>query len=323
MRIRTLATILTFLLSSCGMQAQPKHPAETRNAALRYWMAFAEMQDTWTDKATQDLLEKTAAGEAPWDEAKLAPILDANADAIGVLQRAVQLPDCDWGLEYSRGWKASIAYAPRARALARLNTLQGMRQLAKGDAQSAMHTWLAGVRFAHDLAHGGTLIFALMAKNVLLPDLRLLAQAARNGQWNDAEKREVLTALQTLPEDGFDWGSAWAIESLSLNDILHELQSAPDAGAAYQAIMGKPAPRQGLPPANQDIQKSRQYMLAAAGALRETPAKATTLLAGLQTQMAALGEVERSMIPNPQAVNVARIEVMTARADLMRALGVK
>ena len=57
---------------------QAKYPPETRNAALRYWMAFAEMQDPPANKATQDLLEKTAAGEAAWDERQLGPILDAN-----------------------------------------------------------------------------------------------------------------------------------------------------------------------------------------------------------------------------------------------------
>jgi hypothetical protein len=323
MRFRILATISIFLLSACGMRAEAKSPTETKNAALRYWMAFAEMQDTWADKSTQELLEKTAAGDAAWDEPRLAPILDANADAISVMQRATKLPECDWGLEYSRGWKASIAYAPRARALARLNTLDGMRQLAKGDSQSAVHTWLSGVRFSQDLTRGGSLIFALMAKNVLLPDLRLLTQAARNGQLNDEEKREVLATLRAVPEDAFDWGSAWGIESVSTEDLLHELQTASDARATYEAIMGKPSPKQGLPPTNEDIQKSREYMLAVAGALRETPSKATTVIDGLQTKRAALGEVALSMTPNPQGVNSARIEVMTARADLMRALRVK
>ncbi|MGA9353815.1 MAG: hypothetical protein WBV46_09010 [Terriglobales bacterium] len=300
-----------------------KYPPETRNAALRYWMAFAEMQDTWADKATQDLLEKTAAGDAPWDEGKLAPILDANADAISVLQRATKLPDCDWGLEYGRGWKASIAYAPRARALARLNTLEGMRQLAKGNSQSAVNTWLAGIRLSQDLTHGGSLIFALMAKNVLLPDLRLLAQAARNGQLSEAEKKQVFAVVRAMPEDAFDWASAWGLESVSIEDILRELQAASDADATYEAIMSKPAPKQGLPPTAEDIHAFREYMLVVEGALREPPAQAAPNVGAIQTKLQKLGEVERSMAPNPQGVNTARIEVTTARADLLRALGVK
>jgi hypothetical protein len=300
-----------------------KYPTETRNAALRYWMAFAEMQDTWADKATQDLLEKTAAGEAAWDEAKLAPILDANADAISVLQRATKLPDCDWGLEYGRGWKASIAYAARARALARLNTLEGMRQLAKGDSQSAVNTWLAGIHLSQDLTRGGSLIFALMAKNVLLPDLRLLAQTARNGQLSEAEKKQVLAVVRALPEDAFDWGSAWGIETVSTSDLLHELQTASDPGATYEAVMSKPAPKEGLPPTAEDVQGFREYMAAVAGALREPPMQAAAIIDALQTKRAALGEIEQSIIPNAQKVNSTRTELMTARADLMAALEAK
>ena len=322
MKLRTLATILTFLLSACGLSAAAKHPNETKNAALRYWMAFAEMQDTWADKTTQELLEKTAAGAAAWDESKMAPILDANSDAIGMMQRATKLPECDWGLEYSRLWKASIAYAPRARALARLNTLEGMRQLAKGDSQSAVRTWLAGVRFSQDLTRGGSLIFALMAKNVLLPDLRLLAQAARNGQLNDGEKREVLAAVRTLPEDAFDWGSAWTIESVSLEDILHELQSASVSARSTRRWENPRPSRACLQPARTSRHPGNTRRQSA-GALRETPAKAKTVIDGLQVKKAALGEVELSLTPNPQAVNGARIEVATARAELMRALGAK
>lgn len=321
MRLRRLAMISIFLSGAVWISAAAKYPPETKNAALRYWMAFAEMQDTPADKATQELLEKTAAGEAPWDEAKLAPVLDANEDAIRIMQRATNLPDCDWGLEYGRGWKASIAYAPRARALARLNTLEGMRQLAKGDSQSAVNAWLAGIRFSQDLTRGGTLIFALMAKSVLLPDLRLLAQAKRNGQLSEAEKKEVLAAIRPLPEDVFDWGSAWEIESVSAENILHELQTATEPGAAYQVVMGKPAPKQGLPPTARDIKKFQEYMLAVERALREPPARASGLIDGLQTRWDALSEVEQSMIPNPQGVNAARIEAFNARAELMHAFG--
>jgi hypothetical protein len=64
-------------------------------------------------------------------------------------------------------------------------------------------------------------------------------------------------------------------------------------------------------------------MLAVTRALRAQPASAATLIAGLQARLQGLGEVERSLTPNPQGVNAARIEVTTARADLLRALDTK
>src|ERR1700742_4622927 len=142
---RKLLIFVTFaLIIAIRANAQLPYPAETKNAALRYWIAFSEMQDLPADKETQDLLEKTLSTEALWDEKKIAPILDANKFAIDIMQRATKLPECDWGIEYTQGVSASIAYAPRARALSRLNTLEGMRQLAAGNSQSATDTWLAG-----------------------------------------------------------------------------------------------------------------------------------------------------------------------------------
>jgi len=324
MRIKVLAAAILIMAVGVGrMLAEVKYPAETRNAALRYWMAFAEMQDAWADKTTQELLQKTAAGEAAWDETKLGPILDANIDAIHMMQRATKLPECDWGLEYGRGWKASIAYAPRARALARLNTLEGMRQLAKGDSVAATNAWLAGIRFSRDLTRGGGLIFALMAKSALMSNLRLLTEAGRKGQLDEAQKKQIFAAVKALPEDGLDWREAWGIETFTTEEVLQELRTAKDPDAAYEAIMGKPVPKQGLPPSAQEIQLYREYMLAAQAALRESPVKAKSLLDGLEAKKSSLDEVERNLIPSLQNTNAARIEVLTTRAELLQALGGK
>jgi hypothetical protein len=320
MKVRSLATILILALGA-GKMLAAKYPPETKNAALRYWMAFAEMQDTTADKATQELLEKTAGAEAPWDEARLGTILDANEDAIRMMQRATKLPECDWGLEYNRGPQASIAYAPRARALARLNTLEGMRQLAKGDSQAAVNTWLAGIRFSEDLARGGTLIFALMAKSVLLPDLRLLEQAARNGRLSEAEKKDVLGRVRAMREDAFDWASAWGMETATLEQMLQELRKASDPNAYYEALMSKPAPKEGLPPTTEDMQRFRGYMTAIESALREPPSKATGVLNGLGEKWSSLSEVEQRVTPDAQKVNAARVEIATARANMLRMVG--
>ncbi|MBV9886762.1 MAG: hypothetical protein JO119_09470 [Acidobacteria bacterium] len=320
MRLKLLVfACLTLAVASRG-GAQIQFPPETKNAALRYWTAFAEMQDLSTDKATQDLLEKTVSGEAVWDEKKIAPILDANKFAIDIMQRATKLRDCDWGVEYEQGTNASIAYAPRARALSRLNTLEGMRQLAAGNTQSATNSWLAGVRFSQDLARGGSLIFALMAKNALLANLRTLNLAAANGQLSVAERQQVAAGIHALPEDAFDWSAAWGLESAALDQFLRKLQSASDPGALYQQGMGSPAPEKGIPPSAQDIRNFETYMRAVQSALKQSPEKAKTSLESLDSQRSGLTEAEQRLIPNAQKANQARIDIAKARTDLLRAL---
>jgi len=320
MRLKLLILALSIFAIASRASAQIPLPPDTKNAALRYWIAFSEMQDLSTDKATQDLLEKTVSGEALWDEKKIAPILDANKFAIDIMQRATKLPDCDWGLEYEQGIRASIAYAPRARALSRLNTLEGMRQLAAGNTQSATDTWLAGVRFSQDLARGGSLIFALMAKNALLSNLRELRLTAENGRFTSAEHQQVAVAIRALPEDAFDWSAAWGLEAATLDQFLRELQSASDPHALYQQAMGSAAPEKGVPPSAQDIRNFESYMRAVQVALKESPEKARNTLESLDSKRSALPEAEQNLIPNPQKSNQARIDIAKARTALLQAL---
>src|SRR5262245_49901992 len=98
---KLMLAVVSMLLFNAAAFAQSAKIPETRNGGLGYWIAFADMQDLPADKETQSLLEKTAAGEIPWDEAKLGPIVEKNEDAILEMQRATTLPECDWGLEYS------------------------------------------------------------------------------------------------------------------------------------------------------------------------------------------------------------------------------
>ncbi len=320
MKIKLLIFASLTFAFAVHANAQLPYPADTKNAALRYWIAFSEMKDVPADKATQDLLDKTLSAEALWDEKKIAPILDANKFAIDIMQRATKLPDCDWGIEYTQGINASIAYAPRARALSRLNTLEGMRQLAGGNTQSATDSWLAGVRFSQDLARGGSLIFALMAKNALLANLRALTLAAANGQLTVAERQQVITAVHALPEGAFDWSATWGVESATLEHFLHQLQSVSDPRGVYQQAMGSTAPEKGLPPSAQDIHDFETYMRAVQSALKESPEKSKASLEGLEAKRTALPEFEQQMIPNPQKSNQARIDIAQARAELLQAL---
>ena len=98
-RIGWLMLVCSLLIARTDFAPAQAPPRQAQNAALRYWMAFALMQDPHADKATTDLLESAAAGKASWDEARLGPILDVNREAIQTMQRGTELPDCDWGLD--------------------------------------------------------------------------------------------------------------------------------------------------------------------------------------------------------------------------------
>ena len=318
---KLLLTCLLFASVGGTTSAQAKRPVETRNAALRYWLAFAELQDPPGDKATTDLLEKTAAGEAAWDESKLGPIVDKNEDAILAMQRATKLPECDWGLEYQRGPRASIAYVPRARVLARLNTLYGMRLAAKGKTQEAIDTWMAGMRFSQHVARGGTLIFALVGKMTLVSNLQALTRSARSDNWSDAERSEVRKAVNALPETGFDWSEALWYEQDPLDVAIKEMGEAKSPRAYYEEMMGKTAPGIFDLPTAAEVAAFHNLMGAAGAALRIPPEQAQDRLRALQESVKTLHPFYRETTPSFTRINDARTEVRAAREEMLRALG--
>jgi hypothetical protein len=168
MKFRLLATILAMLANTSGARAQAQYPPETKNAALLYWAAFAEMQGSvW------ELMEKTSPDNTEWNETKFGPTLDANAQAIRTMQQATNLPECDWGP------KDFGMYLLQARALAGLNTLEGIRQMAKGDSQTAVNTWLAGIHFSQDVTRGKPVINVLFAKHCCCLTCECLPRKAR------------------------------------------------------------------------------------------------------------------------------------------------
>jgi hypothetical protein len=192
--------------------------------------------------------------------------------------------------------------------------------MAKGDSQAAVNTWLAGIHFSQDVTRGKPVINVLVAKQLLLPNLRVLTVESRQGRLNEEQKKQVYAAVKALPEDGLDWRGAWGAEFARGEKVLQELQTAANPRATYKALARIPAPKKGVPPTVLEVQAFREYMIAVQAALREPPAEAKTLLDGLEPKRRSLGEIEQNLIPDSQKLNAARIEVVTARAELMQAL---
>jgi hypothetical protein len=320
---RQLMLAIAALLIAANAGAQTKYPPETRNAALRYWFAFADLQDSASDQDTQSLLERIAAGEAAWDEAKLGTVLDKNETAIVHMQRATTLPECDWGLAYSDAWQASIAYAPKARVLARLNTVYGARLAARGETQMAVDSWLAGVRFSQHVAKGGPLIFALIAKATLLPNLKALTHAAQDGSLSTAQRKQIETAIRALPESAFDWSEAVRLEEAGLDVAMDQIAAAKDPLRYYQDMLGTAAPQGFKLPTAEERLAFHKLMLSAEKALGQPPDQVNEKLKMLQQQIGKMPQFFQQLTPSFTKENEARAQIATARGQLLQALASK
>jgi hypothetical protein len=304
-KFRLLATIMVVLAGAHTARAQATFPPETDNAALRYWFALAQVLEPADDDATQHLFGETVAGRLAWDETKLGPILDSNRDALRTMQQATKLPVCNWGFDYRNGAVMPPWFAMRARLLSHLNELQGIREMAHGDSRTAVDTWLAGVHFGQDVSHGGPVIAALIAHAIVLDNLHVLRDSARQGKLNEEQKTELSVVVKTIPEDGFDWGAAWGLEFAIGDQFLQKSRTT------------------GKPESDDKIRAYEQYMLAAQAALRESPAEAKSRIADLESNLGRLGKVEQNLIPSLRATNEARIRLATAHQELMQALSTK
>jgi hypothetical protein len=290
MKVRRSASMLLALLCVVPrLFAAEKGPDCGRNAALRYWMAFALMENPAADSEVAKRMARMAEGLEPWDDS-LAPILDGNAEALATMHRGSRIGFCQWGFEHERLAAAPIAHVARARALARLNILHGMRLLKQGRNGEAIDAWLAGVRFSRDVAADGPWLSALVAGGGLRVHFEALARAARDGGLDTALRQRIQREVAALDVAGFDWSVAARHESEGISATAGVLESTRALNDALRpALVGA---------FRMPHERSRE-------AVRDLDARA-----GKDPALAA-------MWPSAVRANEARGEVVKARAALL------
>jgi len=198
--------ILIALLSASSALAQ-RNASLAENAALRYWSAFSEIQDSGiTDQQAKEL-NAILDGTAPYDDSKYKDLLEKNTLALEIMTRATSLPNCDWGLDYGLGHDVPVDYARKALVLGRLNVLYAFHLLKTGNKDGAVRALAAGLRFSHDVGNGGSLFATLIAKDLLMGHLRAVADALRLEQLYPNQRAQLQAAVTRVGE-GLDWPTA-------------------------------------------------------------------------------------------------------------------
>ena len=180
------------------------------NAALRYWSAFAEMQDSAITAGQAKELNQILDGTAPYNDSEYGELVEKNREALATMARGAALPYCNWGIDYQLGPNAPMEYTRKALELGRLSALYAFHLSVRGDKDAAVRALAAGVRFSRDVANGGTLFATLVAEKLLFIHFRAMAfllHVARPPL--SASQRLVLrNALAQLGPEGLDWQSA-------------------------------------------------------------------------------------------------------------------
>lgn len=311
------------LLCSAFVVAQTRSSSRVdlgRNAALRYWMAFAAMKDVPVDKQTADLIEHASEGTAPVSEERLGPILDHYAESLAIMHRGTHLPQCDWGIEYELGPATPIYHLAKARTMARINAIQAARLALKHETPEAVEAWLAGLRFGQDIAREASLIGALTAKTALVTDLISMRALVAAGHVDSTSAQKLTGAVQQLPQYGFDWTAALNTEAAVGEIALRTLKSAHDPAAQYREWFGQAPPANWQPPTPQEAKAFGDAMRQAAAAFALPDTQARPALAAIEARIRSMNAAVAMTMPSLTKALDARGEVERARQGFLNAV---
>jgi hypothetical protein len=318
-RILTIVFCVAASLCTSATAQHSSRPAD--NAALRYWMAFAQMNDSPISAEDAARIDAIISGKSPWDEQKFAPLVEQNKDAIETMIRGTRLSYCEWSIEYDLGPDAPIAYLPKARALARLNGLYANRLASTGDYDAAVRATTAGIRFARHLAENASFLGALTAKAALIPQLEQAQQIAASGRVSSAQLAKLRGAVKSLPEGAFDWAHAARLEGEGMRHALVTLAHSADPKVVYREWFGNPVPADFRAPGDKELADDDSMMATYAKLLEMPPDAAQAQLPALRKQIASLDPVSQMAVPNPARMIAARAEVIDAQHRAAEALG--
>ena len=206
--LRVISFIILCWAVPLGPAVAQQNEQLGQNAALRYWSAFAEMQDSGISDQQAIELYAILDGTAPYKDLKYYELVEKNRIAVETMARGTAISNCDWGVDYALGPDAPVEYVRKALTLGRLNVLYAFHLLQNGNKDGAVRTLSAGVRFSHDVANGGSLFATLAAKNLLKIHIRAMAFALHMEQLSASQKSVLLKSLSQLSPDGLDWQSA-------------------------------------------------------------------------------------------------------------------
>ncbi|HXW90397.1 MAG TPA: hypothetical protein VEK33_07600 [Terriglobales bacterium] len=260
---RSIPVIILLLAVQISSASSNRETNLGPNAALLYWTAFSEMQDSAISDAKE--LNKVLDGKVPYDDLKYKDLVEKNRFALDIMARGASRPFCDWGLGYGyaeeMGPATPVGYVWKARALGSLNVLYAFHLQAAGERDASVRALAAGILFSHDVANGGTLVSALVAKRLLLAHFNAVALALHTGGLSTTQRLVLQKAIAQLGPEGIDWQSAVHREM----EVLHRADPSDSAALAeiepvYLKALNNPSTlsalesmRSSAPPALKDI----------------------------------------------------------------------
>lgn len=243
--MKMLSLITTIVLGAAlagGTATAQQNMKAADNAALRYWSAFAQIQDSGITEQQAKEAHAILEGTAPYDDLKYRELVEKNKPALETMARGTALPYCDWGVEMQLGDKAPVDYARKAALLGRLNVFYVFHLLINRDKDGAVRALQAGLRFSHDVSNGGTLFATVVSQGLMVAHLKAVADLQKLGELSAAQRSTLQKSIEQFGADGLDWPSAMKRELAIVRSEDARAASARDKIAvSYARLFSNPS----------------------------------------------------------------------------------
>lgn len=302
---------------------QPDTNRSVANAALRYWMAMAELRELPPAATTPRDVEAILDGREGWNEASLGPLVEANQAALGILRRGATLVTCDWGLDWELGPETPVAHLPKARVLGRLAALAALRAHARGQADVATDLWRTGVTFSTHVARDGSLVSILTARAILVAQLRTARHALAAHALPPQEADRLRTSVRALPVGAFQWDAAIAREADSVRRLTERLRGSRDMRGDYKRLTGEDLPAGKAMPTEGDVRIYLEFMQDLAAVLGKAPSSAAAQMRRLESARGGLHPLLKDSVPLLNRILQDRATLEADRLALLAALAAR
>jgi len=139
------AIVLAGLLCTIAASPARAYPPDPDNAALLYYQGFLSMPQL--SKEAREHLSNVARGKVAPDD-KVRQTIDESSGGIHFVEAGVNVPVCQWGIQFSEGFDALMPQFAQIRFLAFALIADARVQAADGDCRGALERCLITEKFA-------------------------------------------------------------------------------------------------------------------------------------------------------------------------------
>jgi hypothetical protein len=219
---RALCLTIAVLVPQPVYASTKAPPDVRRNAALKYWQAFATLPKFTHAEESKFLAEYLSM---PLD-AHSREIVTKAAYALRMMHQGASLPYCDWALPYQEGVEMLLPQGPAARTLSALACLRARMRFEEGRNAEAIDDLVAAATMGRHISRDSINIMVLVGYGIERGVGETLARYL--SKLNAAEIKDLKARLANLPPGGTPAAAIKFEEEAAIDWFVREVKAAKD-----------------------------------------------------------------------------------------------